>query len=108
MAWIDNFDLNSTATIYARTKTNDGMGGYTYTNTSRGSIKCAIWQLSAAEKIQGDRVKNHNTHKLVCDPNNNFQADDYIVVGSDTFKISTPNDILRIGDIMTIDMELAG
>jgi hypothetical protein len=106
MAWIDNFDLNFTASIYSRTWTPNGMGGGSYTEALRATISCAIWQNSANEQFIADRLKDKSTHTLACAPNSNFAADDIIKVGGITYKITRPNDILGEGDLMTIGLEL--
>ena len=108
MGYIDNFDLNQTGTIYARTEVNDGMGGITYTETARATISCAIWQMSASERLVSDRIHNNSTHKLACKPNSAFIGADIFKRGSDTYKISAPDDVMGYGDIMIIDMELTG
>jgi hypothetical protein len=104
--WIDNFDLNSTASIYSRTYVKDGMGGGSYTETLRATIQCAIWQASASEQFVADRLNDTSTHKLACAPNTSFQADDIVKVNSQTYKVTRPDDVLDYGDLMVIGLEL--
>lgn len=106
MAWIDNFDLNSTATIYQITNTSDGKGEITKARTSRGTISCAVWQAGANETILGDKIKNISTHVLACEPDSAFISADEIDIGSDTYKVHRPDDILAEDNLMIIGLEL--
>ena len=108
MGYWDNFNLNSTASIYRRTLVSDGYGGSSYSSTLVASVSCAVWIISASERIQNERVHNATSHRMVCEPSTSFQGDDYAVIGSDTYKMTAPDDILRRGELMQIDLELKG
>ena len=106
MAWMSNFDKNYTASFYRKTRTSDGMGGYTETTTLLKTIKCALWQQGAGESYYSDRVHNDSTHILACDPFTGLLPDDYCVIGSDTYDIDQPDDVYGADDIMTIGLTL--
>lgn len=107
MAWMDNFDRLSTASIYRRAESNV-YGEVTYTNTLLATIKCAVWQNSASERFVSDRIHNPSAYTLACDPSTAFQADDICVIGNDTYDMHQPDNILGYDDIMTIGLELKG
>lgn len=108
MAWTDNFDLNKTATIKRETLTNDGMGGISKSTSVFKTVKCAIWMLSASERIQNDRLRNPSTHKIVIAPIDGIQNNDRITVDSDTFRITRPDNVREFGELQIIEAELIG
>ncbi len=106
MEWMDNFDLNTTATIYSRVYVKDGSGDGSYTNTLIATIVGALWQKSAAERFLSDRISNTSSHVFACKPNSNFTGDSIVIIGGVTYKVSTPDDILHRDEIMTIGLEV--
>lgn len=106
MSWIENFDLNYTASFYRKTLTNDGMGSFTETNTLIKSVPCALWQGSAGEQFYSDRIHNDSTHTLACEPFTGLDGDDFVVIGSNTYKIDSPDNILGENNLMTIGLTL--
>jgi hypothetical protein len=106
MNWMSNFDKNYTASFKRKTLTPDGMGGSTETITTVKTLKVALWQQGAGESYYSNRVHNDSTHIVACDPFDGLEADDYCVIGSDTYDIDQPDNVYGAGDIMTIGLTL--
>lgn len=108
MAFIDNFDLNTTATIKRITYVSDGMGGNIQTTSTVEKITCAFWQTGSYEKFHGDRVHNPGSYTLVCNPSTKYLASDKVIIRSSTYTINQPDNVLDNNDVMIIGCELAG
>lgn len=107
MSWIDNFDKNYTVSIYRRTLTNDGMGGFTETNTLVKTIKAAVWQAGAGEQFYSDRIHNDSTHIMAFKPISGLNPNtDYVVIGSNTYKMDQPDNVFGENNLMTVGLTL--
>ena len=104
--FIDNFDLNTKATVKRITSVSDGMGGYTETTTTVANLKGAFWQNSAAEQLLSDKVSNVSGWSFACKPNDSILASDLIVIANDTYRVDKPNNVLAENEIMVIGLNL--
>jgi len=106
--YIDNFDLNKTCSIIRKTMVKN-MGTVTYTcSTIVSDEPCAIWIASANEQLIHDRL--HNPAQFICalSPSTLYEATDKLVSNGTTYRMSKPDDILGLGDIMTIGLSIDG
>jgi hypothetical protein len=106
MEWMDNFDLNTTATVYSRSYTKDGKGGGSYINTLIATVTGALWQRSAANQYLSARISNTSTHVFACKPNSNFTGSSIVIIDGVTYKVTKPDDILSRDEMMTIGLEV--
>lgn len=108
MAFIDNFDLNTTASIKRITYVSDGMGGQTKTTSTVETIECAFWMTGSNERYVSDRTHNPGSYTLVCSPSTKYLASDKVIVKGSTYMMSQPDNILDMDDVMVIYCELSG
>ena len=62
-------DLRKVITIEEYTNTPDGMGGFTKawsTVTGLGSLRAAIWPISARERIENQQIEHEISHRIRC------------------------------------------
>jgi len=62
-------DLKKVITIEEYANTTDGMGGFTKvwsTVTGLGSLRAAIWPISARERIENQQIEHEITHRVRC------------------------------------------
>lgn len=66
-----------------------------------------FWQLSASEALVGDQIANPSTHRVVLDPalviSPVVDTDD-ITVNGEEYKIHRPDDILQLGEVITLEV----
>ncbi len=108
MAYLDNFDLNTTASFKHITYVSDGMGGQIKTTFIVDTIKCAFWMTGSYEKYQSDRTHNSGSYTLVCKPSTKYLASDKVVIKNSTYSISQPDNVLDQDDVMVIYCNLEG
>lgn len=107
MAYIDNFDLNSTAENYAITIANNGRGAVTKTTALVSSFKCAFWQSGSNESYISDRLKNLASYTLACAPRSDIGLANIIKINNIKYRVTIPDDILDYGEIMIVGCEKA-
>ena len=109
MSYIDNFDLNSKFKVIREVKTNDGKGYYSIScSTVASSVDCNYWMNTANEIFISGRTHNQSGWSLACLPSTDYRKSDKIVIGSDTFTITTPDNVSHEDNLMIIGMELKG
>ena len=108
MEYVNNFDLNFTASLYHVTETPDGYGGIAKTRTLYAVIKCAFWQQSAGEQLISDRIHNPSTHTIFIKPRTDILATDEIIIDGVTYTIDRPDNIMGTNEAMTIGLTQNG
>lgn len=98
--------LNSTATIFRKTRTTDNRGGSTITyTTATSNVSCRVSMKSSSERFLGDKVDSSATHKIFVLSSVTVQLHDRFTIGSDNFHITGINKPSR-GDHFELDAEL--
>jgi len=114
MAWLDDFaeEMNTTVVITGKGNMSsvgaDGQPVYGTAITKYSGL-CAFWQLSASEVYQYDRIGNPSTHQIIIDPlkvSITIQNDDIATIGSVEYKITTPDNVLSLNDVMTFTVSV--
>lgn len=93
-------------TLVSITRTSDGMGGWTESESNVATIEGYLRTLSGRERLASDMETVVRTHRFYCDYNSNITEDKRFKLGSKYFDIEAINNIGNMNIYMQIDLKV--
>ncbi len=86
----------------------DGMGGFTQSSSSQGSVSGVMRPLSGEYRLSADKDTAFATHRFYCNPSSLILPGRYLSTGGKKYEVKFASDMMNMGRLMQVDCEVVG